>query len=128
MLRKRRTVINKTDIISQDIALNFISSVALSNSLLEFLGRSIENSEDKNLNLNHDFFQTTLNLLKIHKNKRVVYEYVFECLSKIKYTYKNGQSIFKLKYPSFLVDKIWLKPEWNKFSLYCLRFMEKLTD
>lgn len=29
---------------------------------------------------------------------------------------------------SFLCDKIWFKPEWNVFSLYCLRFMEKLTN
>lgn len=29
---------------------------------------------------------------------------------------------------NFLCDKIWFKPEWNVFSLYCLRFMEKLTN
>lgn len=29
---------------------------------------------------------------------------------------------------SFLCDKVWLKPQWNVFSLHCLRFMEKLTN
>ena len=30
-----------------------------------------------------------------------------------------------LNYMPFLCDKVWIKPNWIIFSLYCLRFVEK---
>ena len=78
--------------------------------------------------MDSSFFGTVLELLKLFKNDHTIYEAVFDCLSCKEYSQTEGEAVKKLKFPIFLVDKVWIKPEWSRFALYVLRFVEKLVD
>ena len=120
--------IKEDKMVSIEMALTYISCEELSKSLMIFFGKFLEIDREKKLDVEDEFFENSLLLLKVFKNSKKIYETVLNCLNKIQYTIDQAKCLINLKIGTFLCDKIWLKSNWRFFSLYVLRFYEVLTN